>query len=399
VTDRLSGTTVHGLAQRTRIAGVDLARGLALLGMMAAHVFDADEPSSVTTAAADWSVTTFALVAGVSLALMLGGKRARRERAAVRAGIAVHAVLVAVIGLALGFTGRADIVLPCFAVLFLLAIPLLGLRPWMLTRIAAVLLLVAPPMITATLADAAVPRPVGNPTFATLVTDPAGLVIGVFLTGFYPVLAYLAYICAGLAIGRLDLTSVQVAYRLLLGGVATVAMGMLWLTLPLPHQQSWMVLIHDVHALGAAIAVVGASLLVVHVPVMARLLWPIRTAGTMPLTLYSAHVLVLVPGVLEHHPVVLYLSLVAGGLLFEVLWRAFVGQQQGPLEWLVGVASRRVRSAVLGAPGAEGPTSHVGHLSCGGRRDSRACRPVSEAVAGSARRRPLFSHTEKRSDQ
>jgi uncharacterized membrane protein len=158
-----------GAGRRTRIAGVDLARGLALLGMMAAHVFGAEEPSTVTTAAADWSVTTFALVAGVSLALMSGGKRVRRERAAVRAGVVVHAVLVAVIGLALGFTGRADIVLPCFAVLFLLAIPLLGLRPWMLTRIAAVLLIVAPPLITATLAGA-VPRLVDRPRFATLIT-------------------------------------------------------------------------------------------------------------------------------------------------------------------------------------------------------------------------------------
>ncbi|GAA1214560.1 hypothetical protein [Pseudonocardia alaniniphila] len=269
-------------------------------------------------------------------------------------------MLVAVIGLGLGFTGRADIVLPCFAVLFLLSIPLLGLRPWMLTRIAAVLLLVAAPMITATIAGA-VPRPVDNPTFATLVTDPDGLVIGLFLTGFYPVIAYLAYICAGLVIGRLDLLSVQVAYRLLLAGLATAAAGMLWSMLPLPHRQSWMVLIHDVHALGAAIAVLGASLLVVHVPVLARLLWPVRTAGAMPLTLYSAHVLVLVAGVLEHEPVVLFLSLIAGGLLFEVLWRALARQQQGPLEWLVGAASRRVRRAVLGSRGAEGPASHAGH--------------------------------------
>jgi hypothetical protein len=35
-----------------------------------------------------------------------------------------------------------------------------------------------------------------------LITDPAGLVIGLFLTGFQPVIAYLACICAGLAIGR-----------------------------------------------------------------------------------------------------------------------------------------------------------------------------------------------------
>jgi hypothetical protein len=118
----------------------------------------------------------------------------------------------------------------------------------------------------------------------------------------------------------------------------------------------------------------------------------------MPLTLYSAHVLVLVPGVLEHEPVVLFLSLVAGGLLFEVVWRALVGQQQGPLEWLVGVASRRVRRAVLGPQGAQGPASHAGHGES--RRSTRrqGCRPASEAVAGSAHRRPQFPHTE-RNDQ
>jgi hypothetical protein len=36
----------------------------------------------------------------------------------------------------------------------------------------------------------------------------------------------------------LNLLSVQVAYRLLLGGLGTVAVGMLWLMLPLPHPQS-----------------------------------------------------------------------------------------------------------------------------------------------------------------
>ena len=41
-----------------------------------------------------------------------------------------------------------------------------------------------------------------------------------FLTGYYPVLAYLAYICVGLAIGRCDLSSALVARRLLLGGIA-----------------------------------------------------------------------------------------------------------------------------------------------------------------------------------
>jgi hypothetical protein len=134
---------------------------------------------------------------------------------------------------------------------------------------------------------------------------------------------------------------------------------------------------------------------VVRVPVMARLLWSVRTAGAMPLTLYSAHVLVLVLGVLEHEPVVLFLALVAGGLLFEVLWRALARQQQGPLEWLVGAASRRVRRAVLGPRGAEAQAAPAGHGESRRQRRRQVCRPASEVVAGSARRRPGSPHKER----
>jgi hypothetical protein len=45
-------------------------------------------------------------------------------------GIAVRALLIGAIGLALGyFAGDFSVILPVYALLFLLAIPLLGLRP------------------------------------------------------------------------------------------------------------------------------------------------------------------------------------------------------------------------------------------------------------------------------
>jgi uncharacterized membrane protein len=120
-----------------RIIGVDVARAAALLGMMAGHVFDGLDDEGARTASTlitvGRSAATFALVAGASVALTPGGRPAARgrERSAVSGGLVVRALLIGVIGLALGSLGERngiDGILPFYAVLFLLAVPLLG-RP------------------------------------------------------------------------------------------------------------------------------------------------------------------------------------------------------------------------------------------------------------------------------
>ena len=115
---------------RTRVAGVDVARGLALLGMMAAHIFsivrDAGSPTATTLVAGGRSAATFALLAGVSLAFLSGGRHCVRGRArrVACAGLLVRALLIGLIGLLLGLTEVVDVVLPFYALMFLLAIPL-----------------------------------------------------------------------------------------------------------------------------------------------------------------------------------------------------------------------------------------------------------------------------------
>jgi hypothetical protein len=59
-----------------------------------------------------------------------------------------------------------------------------------------------------------------DPDLPTLVHDPGGFVVLLLLTGAYPVVAYVVYLCAGLAVGRLDLRSRSVALRLLEAGLA-----------------------------------------------------------------------------------------------------------------------------------------------------------------------------------
>jgi uncharacterized membrane protein YeiB len=348
-----------GPVGRPRIVGVDLARGFALLGIMATHVFHTighdDGPAVVGPMRFDdCSAGTFALVAGVSLALASGGGQVlgRRDRAAAGADIAVQAVLIAVVGFALGFSAAVTVILSYYGMLLLFAIPLLGLRTWMLARIAIVAMIVAPLVVSATVASDA-PSLEGNATFSALFADPSGVVTGLFVTGGYPVLTHLGYLCAGLAIGRMDLSSARLNLWLLFGGLALVAVVWAWwFVLPAPRAHDWIDLVRTVSSLGSAAAAVGAALLLVRSTAMALLLRPISATGTMALTLYSVYVLVLTSRVLENSPVEQYLVLLAGTLLFAVLWRRLL--PQGPLEWLVAQFSRRARQAVL-ATGAGRP--------------------------------------------
>ena len=377
-----------------RVTGVDVARGTALFGMMSAHVFAyfnlQGAPSISTVITAGRSVATFAVIAGVSMAFMSGGIQVvqGRERTAVAAGLVVRALLIGAIGLALGMLARLNDVsgiLPFYALLFLLAIPLIGCPPLVLAGVAAGVIVVGPVLLVAT-ARAPLPYAVSGtePTFSTLVHDPLGLLVLLLVTGGYPVVVYLAYICAGLAIGRLDLTSCRVAWWLLGGGIAlavvarlssalllyplgglealvaasrpdNTAVGtvrmLLWdpdsptswwyLALPAPHSHTPVDLLHT---LGSAGAVLGAALLLTRRPFLARVLWPLAAAGSMVLTLYSLHLLLLATGVLRTQPAVLYPLMVLGAIAFALLWRRWLGQ--GPLERVIAVLAGQTRRRV-----------------------------------------------------
>ncbi|WP_327698381.1 heparan-alpha-glucosaminide N-acetyltransferase domain-containing protein [Streptomyces sp. NBC_00459] len=372
-----------------RIAGVDVVRGLALLGMFSVHVFGAFEPDDSPTVA--WqlaggrSSATFALVAGVGLAFTTGGRTPRVGRGSLTA-VTARALSVGLIGLLLGYAANAgglqvDVILAFYALLFLLALPLLALRARTLACIALALGVVAPFLVH--LLRGALPEPAfdGDPTLQDVVTDPAGLLGDLLVHGPYPVLAWTAYLCAGLAIGRLDLFDRRTATRLLTGGLALAATAWLACSLWLlrwgglerlrqnefpdaigPHARDevlwdtpdgatwWSMLSRAphstspfdlLHTLGAATALLAAVLLLTRIALVRRALLPLAAAGSMPLTLYTAHVLFLATGALNGSPDLQYAVLVAGSLLFAVGWRFTRGR--GPLEALVAGAARRAR--------------------------------------------------------
>lgn len=389
-----SGNTAAG---RPRVTGVDVTRGLALFGMMAVHVFDIvgddGDLTTIGTVASGRSAATFALLAGVSLAFLSGGRDVvrGRSRLAVSAGLVVRALVILAIGLLLGGLDVVDVILPSYALLFVLAIPLLGLRPRTLLVIATGLVAVVPVFFVATAAMGLEYGQRPDPTLGTLLTDPGGVLLQLLVTGAYPVLIYLAYACVGLAVGRLDLTSRRLAWWLLGGGLvlAVVArvisevllhplgglraltggdlsadslaalaaepdQGTSWwyLALASPHAHTQLDVLR---ATGSALAVLGAALLLTRLRVVERLLRPLQLAGSMTLTLYSWHVLVLAAGVFDDWGTAQYLFLVVSSLAFAILWHR--RHDHGPLEKVVAVAAGRARRAVLARPTSPAPAT------------------------------------------
>ena len=134
-----------------RLVGVDATRGLALLGMMAVHVLPAVASDGGATIAhliaGGRSAATFAVLAGVGLALLTGGANPHRGRrwAAASAGLVVRAAAIGVVGLLIGSADSGvAVILAYYALLFVVAIPLLPLRAGPLFALALTVACLAP---------------------------------------------------------------------------------------------------------------------------------------------------------------------------------------------------------------------------------------------------------------
>ena len=373
-----------------RLDGVDAARGVALLGMAAVHVFPQTQQDGDRTVAyllaSGRAAALFAVLAGVGVALLTGGRRRLRggSRARTVVALVVRGLLVGLVGLLLAEleTGVA-VILAYYAVLFVVAVLLLGLGPRRLGALAVGVALLAPFLSFAVRDD--LPRsPSGSPTLGTLIDDPGGLLQTLTLTGYYPVLGWTAYLCTGLAVGRLALGSRKVAASLLVGGallavVARVASSLLlvqfggsdriaeasglsdaeveraaslqragnvptdtpwWLATDAAHSTTPPDLLHTT---GTALAVLGLALLVV--PRAPRLLAPLAAAGSMPLSLYSLHLLTL--AVFEDvDPLRFWAVQAVAALVLATLWRRYLGR--GPLEWPLALLTHRIRGSGRG---------------------------------------------------
>jgi uncharacterized membrane protein len=366
-----SSRTKKGAAVSTRLAGIDAARGLALLGMMATHLmptFESDAALTPTWIGLTFSgraAALFAVLAGIGLALSTGKQRPLEGSAlsAARRGIALRALVIAVVGLALGgLDVNVAVILVHYAALFLCILPFMGLRLKALCAWAAGWILASPViafLLRPWLMAADPPLQLNhNPGWEDLST-PGQLLGDLFLTGYYPVFQWISYLLVGLIIGRLALSAAAVPVLLLAGGTAVAAFAKVlgtaameeWggrpalqalLTDPnYPLDSLLQVNLAGVRQEGSWWWLAGSA---PHSGTTLDLLLPLRGAGAMTLTLYTAHVCVVASFHLKPLPAGwtedgMYFAhaalAVLIGMVFAILkWR-------GPLE-LLGHAANQV---------------------------------------------------------
>ena len=377
------------------MAGVDAARGLALIGLMTVHILpssddDTMEPTWSQILFSGDSAALFALLAGVGLALMSGGARPHeaRELAADRVALVVRALLIAALGLTVGSLLSddlpADNILIYYGVFFLLAVPFLRAGPEPLFASAAVVLVTAPVLIQS-LRDSLPEFVSDNPTFADLVTEPGATAAQLLLTGTYPALAYLVYLLVGMGLGRLDLRRRATQVRVLVVGVGVslcaqaasyvllfglggydrllaalsgdeeeLADLLVWESGGLPTDTWWSLAIDAPHAntplaiaasLGTGMAVLGFFLLIFRA--VGAWLSPLSAMGSMTLSLYTAHLVALSFEVHYDRPYLWFTIQLVAAALFAVAWQRSMGQ--GPLERAVGTLSKGARRRFLAA--------------------------------------------------
>jgi uncharacterized membrane protein len=331
-----------------RIIGLDVARGLALIGMLFAHTVPETDAETVFDGR---SSILFAVIAGVSLGLMTGGHKGVAPDARGRAAriVALRGLLLIVLGVALtAFDTPIAIILDTYGFLFLLAIPLLYAPRWLIATVAAAAALLGPLAVTAL--NDAIDGATGR---AAVVLDSAWLYFPErWLDGIYPAPVWLAYIAIGLFIARSRIRRPTVQRTLVVvGGIAAIAAYAIAAVAGQP------VLAHDdstaevIASGGVAVAVIGALVwLSESTPqrlrrLSDRILWPISSAGSMPLTVYSAQIVVIwlymqnidYTGVLGWQNLPLFFALAIPTLVVTSLWR--LRFEQGPLEWVVSRAT------------------------------------------------------------
>lgn len=341
-----------------RSSGVDVARAVALLGMVAAHVggvaehLDWADPSTWSALVNGRSATLFAVLAGVSVGLVSGRQHPPGPPAIgrVRGRLAVRAGLVVLVGLMLmGLGTPVYVILPTYGALFLLVLPTLR---WPRRRLFAAA--VASALLSAPVAIAIVPLYAGADMFAVQL----GLV--------YPVVTFLTFVLVGLLVARSDLEDRGTQVVLLASGalVAATAYVVGAVAAPVPadageafpgipfvpdgssasqafaqvflsprdHSGS---IVDVVGSAGVAVAVIGLCTLVFdgRGRMAGLVALPLAAVGSMPLTIYALHLVVIavLPGLPQQAAT--WWWFVVGAVAFAMLWRRFLGR--GPAERLI----------------------------------------------------------------
>lgn len=320
---------------------MDVARGVAVLGMATAHVGPEgtwSEPAGWLALADGRSAALFATLAGVSAGLLSAG----RPLPAARARLAARAALIGALGLVLMALGTPVVViLPSYAVMFVLLVPALGANARADAVAAAVVLAAGTVVHTAA---------AGTPWAEQW---PSSVLVG----RYYPVVVWTAYLLAGLAVQRAGLLSRPGRLAVIGLGLAGLGYGtgalaalagaggaLVDLT---PHSSSPVEVTGN---LGAALLVLAGGL------GLGRRRWlaPLAATGALALTAYSAQVVaiaVLGPRTVFEPTTATWLTFCLVTLAGCWAWRTWLGR--GPLERLVHAGSVAAAAGLVGPAGRD----------------------------------------------
>lgn len=377
-----------------RVVGLDAARGFALIGMIAIHVLPAyneftSEPTLIWTLFAGHAAGLFAVLAGITIALLTGGTTphvgARQVRS--RASLVTRALVLLVIGLALNQLPLTVYnILPYYGLMFLLSVPLISLRIRYLSVCAALFATLGPVLVFLTNRWGGYTT-TRNPNFSDLFNMPVDTLITLLIGGTYPAATWMTYLCIGMAVGRLNLHWLVSHVRLIVLGVSLSGAAVVISTFlidyaggfrylynytegydtqditdvfsygpkdHLPTDTWWWLMINGPHTntpfsilstAGLALLSIGAFLVVARIA--NYILEPLIFAGSMTLTLYVLHLLSLLAfsSVFDSAPVLWFIIQVVGALIFGTGWHLARGR--GPLEAIVSRISSRVAIAFV----------------------------------------------------
>ena len=182
-----------------RLVGVDLARLVAVAGMMAAHTLAFTDPpvgAGVTALIDGPPSTLFAVLGGVSVALAARSRLASGERAAAVRATLARGLVVALLGLLIVPIATAVfVVLAPFGLAIMAASVFLLLPTWAIAACALVLAALAGSLVA--IARDRLGVLAETHSIATLVGDPLGTLQDIALTGVYLVVAHLACAVSG----------------------------------------------------------------------------------------------------------------------------------------------------------------------------------------------------------
>ncbi|MDN6133221.1 heparan-alpha-glucosaminide N-acetyltransferase domain-containing protein [Brevibacterium sp.] len=391
------GTVLERLSPAGRLIGLDAARGIALFAMMVTHIFALSDPAGFPTWAAMFAgraSALFAVLAGCSLVLSTRSRMVAsgRLRAAVPS-VLIRAGAIILIGLCLGsVSSLLAVILVNYGVMFAIALLFLRLRARALFVIAVVWMVLSP-VISMLIRSEFGLEPVYSPMSWFDLATPLTMLHDLVLTGYYPILQWLSYILLGMAVAKIDIGKHLMSLFMTGLGLFFVGQGVSWILLNVAGGGAALVRVSELYGtdLSAALftgsygvtpttswwwlaiagphsgtpfdllSTAGTALLTIVVCqslalLLGRRTWvlaPLTAPGSMPLSVYSAHVVLLeiTRPWIEANPMLggeaMSPQTVEFGLhalvfiVFALVWKSAIGAH-GPLE--AGIAAV-IRSA------------------------------------------------------